>query len=52
MCSVVDRDMIAQYELHWFVVCICSHEDLAVPNRMDPAGPTGSGTRKTPGSEE
>lgn len=52
MCSVVDRDVTAPCELHWFVVCICSHEDLAVPDRMDSTGPTGSGTCKTPGSEE
>lgn len=41
-----------QCELHWFVVCICNHEDLAVPNRMDSAGPTVSGTCKIPGFEE
>lgn len=51
VCSATDRDVTEPCELHWFVACICSHANLAVPNRMDPTGPTGSGTSKTAGSQ-
>lgn len=44
--------MTAQCELHWVVVSFCSHEGLAVSNRMHSAGPTGSGSYKTSGSKE